>query len=423
MNTSANSVLLSIAAGLALSASAATTISVDAVNQRWPWNNLVDVDFTISGSESSMAYRIELSATYNNGANRVYANSYLTEPVVEGDGQKRVTWNLGDDCPELKSDDFTVSVTATPLTDNTIPVYMVIDLSSGPQSTKYPVRYTTKAPDLSDDKCRTTEMWLRRIKAGTEFTMGVTLSGVYTLPSSKEMKLTQDFYMAIFETTQQQWAMVQNEWPSFYSNETYRATRPVESITKKTVRGRFLYCKWPENSEVNYGTFVSQMRSRTGLTTFDLPTAAQWEYAALGGAASGSHGSYNLSGGLSQSTMINFARCAQNGGGTADGDIGISEINGDKTGTMTVGHYKPNDYGLYDMLGNVSEMVLDRYSSDWPANVPESDYKGPEAGYDNTIKGTPYSNGASYQTLRYHDKLGDTSSDRAVGARFCVTLD
>ena len=230
--------------------------------------------------------------------------------------------------------------------------------------------------------------------------------------------------MAIFETTQQQWAMVQNEWPSFYSNETYRATRPVESITKKTVRGRFLYCKWPENSEVNYGTFVSQMRSRTGLTTFDLPTAAQWEYAALGGAASGSHGSYNLSGGISKSTMINFARCLQNGGGaTADGDIGISEEDGVPTGTMTVGHYKPNDYGLYDMLGNVSEMVLDRDSDKWPDNVPESDYKGPEAGYDNTIKGTPYSNGASYQTLRYHDKLGDTSSDKAVGARFCVTLD
>ena len=118
----------------------------------------MDVDFTISGSESSMAYRIELSATYNNGANKVYAKSYLTEPVVEGDGDKRVTWDLGADCPELKADDFSVTVTATPLVGNDIPVYMVIDLSSGPSSAKYPVRYTTTPPDLSDDTCRTTEM-------------------------------------------------------------------------------------------------------------------------------------------------------------------------------------------------------------------------------------------------------------------------
>ncbi len=45
--------------------------------------------------------------------------------------------------------------------------YLVIDLSGGPEASSYPVRYTNEAPDLSSDTCRTTELWMRGIPAGT----------------------------------------------------------------------------------------------------------------------------------------------------------------------------------------------------------------------------------------------------------------
>ena len=46
-----------------------------------------------------------------------------------------------------------------------VPKYLVIDLQTGEK------RYTDDAPNLANDVCRTTELWLRYIPAGT-FTMG-----------------------------------------------------------------------------------------------------------------------------------------------------------------------------------------------------------------------------------------------------------
>lgn len=430
--------IVSFAMFCSLNAASAASVTGVSANQRWPWNNLVDVDFTISGSESSVAYRVELSATYNNGANKVYANSYLTEPVVEGDGSKRVTWDLGADMPGLKTDDFTVTVSITPIADNAVPVYMVIDLSAGPEATKYPIRYTTKAPDLSNDKCRTTEMWLRRIKTGNPFLMGGNDSGMNSyLSSAKEMTLTKDYYIAIFETTQQQWAQVMGEWPSLYSNTTYRATRPVDTITRASVRGSSWYYPWPnDNSQgtagsVGNSTFIGKIRKRTGITNFDLPTEAQWVYAALGGSTVSENnqkrGVYPSVGAINDTTVLQVARCGGttgNGGGIADGDVGISETQGDLTGTMTVGHYQPNAYGLYDMLGNVWEIVLDIWAKDWPEEVNATDYKGPTSGGNSTLKGLPHNWAAYYMSTRARTCLEDiTTPEGLVGVRCCVPLD
>ena len=425
MNTTEMKKLAGCAILCAAITASATTITGVMANQRWPWNGLMDVDFTLSGSSSSMAYRIELSATYNGGANRVYAKSFQTEPVVEGDGQKRVTWDLRADCPNLKVDDFTVTVAATPLVGGEVPVYMVIDLSSGPSSSKYPVRYTTTAPDLNSDVCRTTELWFRRIRAGASFPMGGNDVGMTFLNPTKTMTLTKDYYMAIFETTQQQWAQVMGTWPSFYSNETYRVTRPVESLTRTLVRGSLYYYPWPSSSEASATSFAGKMRVRTGLTTFDLPTEAQWEYAALAGSVSGDdtkRGNYSAALGneVSDTLVPQIARCLANGGGGASGDVAPSET--EASGTMTVGHYKPNNYGLYDMLGNVWEMVIDRWANNWPEEVETADYKGPGNGQKSVAKGLPDSWGAWYYSIRARTCVEDTAAS-AVGARFCVTLD
>ena len=413
--------LIAVCSVVAALASAATTIEVVSANQRWPWNGLMDVDFTISGSESSMAYRIELSATYNNGANKVYAKSYLTEPVVEGDGDKRVTWDLGADCPELKADDFSVTVTATPLVGNDIPVYMVIDLSSGPSLAKYPVRYTTTPPDLSDDTCRTTEMWLRRIKAGV-FKMGGAnggATGISTLSPAKDITLTKDFYMAVFETTQQQWHQVMGTWPSFRTNLNHRATRPVEQITRDDIRGPLWVSsgtayRWPEDGHVAApDSFVGRMQSRIGMSRFDLPTEAQWEYACW----AGKHDS---------PPDATLGRFSENGGNDNPDDRNADA----SSATAKVGSYLSNAWGLYDMFGNVWEIVLDRWKeSSWPDEVV-NDYGGPSnaqggATGDVVVKSQSCTWGAWYGARQYrrNNNFSGNYKSRNCGARFCVTLD
>ena len=100
---------------------------------------------------------------------------------------------------------------------------------------------------------------------------------------------------------------------------------------------------------------------------YRLPTEAEWEYAALG--LVGDHGNIETSrtypwDGLgvrsgkrrSQGKMMaNFKMSSGNNMGVAsdnniDGDI-----------TVPVRHYTPNDFGLYNMAGNVSEWVSDVY--------------------------------------------------------------
>ena len=345
-----------------ITASAALEVSDVTARQRWPWNNLVDVDFTLSGTELGAWYQIDVAARFPGiSGDEVGAKTLVSEPVVTGDGVHRVTWNLAADCPGLVTTNFSVRVTATPFGDTT-PIYMVIDLSAGPEAGVggYPVRYTTQAPDLSDDTCRTTEMWLRRCPAGT-FNMGYDdyASADDGAWKTHPVTLSYPFYIGVFECTQQQYHQVMGTWPSFYSNATYRATRPVESISyRDQVRGN---TGWTSNNKndtnVGSGTFVAKMRTRTGITWLDLPTEAQWEYAAR----AGTDHVYGWEG-VTASTVTSYARGANTPTGVEN--IGMNSTNGSVStvaGTAKVGSYTPNNWGLYDMLGNVQEMCGDAH--------------------------------------------------------------
>ena len=56
-------------------------------------------------------------------------------------------------------------------------------------------------------------------------------------------------------------------------------------------------------------------------------------------------------------------------------------------GPVRVGSYKPNGYGLFDMLGNVVERVQDHYDCDYYASPPVRNPKGPDKGKFRVIRG------------------------------------
>ena len=84
-----------------------------------------------------------------------------------------------------------------------------------------------------------------------------------------------------------------------------------------------------------------------------LPTEAEWEFAARGGLADKSYPWGNSI------------------------DASKANYNGNVGNTTAVGTYPANDYGLYDMAGNVWEWCLDAYQSDFYRNSP---HRNPIAG-------------------------------------------
>lgn len=62
-------------------------------------------------------------------------------------------------------------------------------------------------------------------------------------------------------------------------------------------------------------------------------------------------------------------------------------------GTMPVGSYPPNDYGLYDMTGNVWEWVSDWFDPHYYENSAESNPRGPDSGKDKVLRGGSWVDG------------------------------
>lgn len=349
--------MMIIAAFPAFAVSAAIAINDVSARQRWPWNGLVDVDFTISGAAVGEVFAIDIDATAASGATLLSAKTYAVEPVASA-GANRIVWDFGADYPNFRANDLRISVTATPISSNKA-IYMVIDLSGGPTAARYPVRYTTSAPvhvrGAANEPCQTTELWMRRIVVpDAAFTMNK-----YAVDSNKDTfwaKLTKDYYIGVFELTQKQYQLVMDSWPdSWFTNEQYRVSRPVEGLQYKTFTGTWRDTQ-AESSTISADSFLGKIRARTGLP-INLPSSTQLSFAHRGGSKLSSTSEfyrYYING--SPANLNDIARYT----GTAE--IAAGSIERDcnaNSGTAYVGSYLPNEYGIYDGLGNVNEFTCE----------------------------------------------------------------
>ena len=62
-------------------------------------------------------------------------------------------------------------------------------------------------------------------------------------------------------------------------------------------------------------------------------------------------------------------------------------------GTTPIGLFAPNGFGLYDMSGNVAEMVSDYYDERYYRVAPSADPKGPETGEVHVVRGGSWLSG------------------------------
>jgi len=389
--------------------------------QRWPWNNLVDIDFTVltNGAENVPEFGVAVTATYANGAKSLTPSTFASDFFAVA-GTNRVTWNLGADYPGFRAADLTITVSLSTNNAET-PAYLVVDLSGGSSVTSYPMRLTARPPDLSADTCRTSELWLRRVPAGS-FTMGSPANELGRTGTENQVpvKFTRGFYIGVFEVTQQQWYNVMGTRPSYYTNILYRDTRPVEQISYDALRGTSLQGGggWPTNSGVYALSFVGVLRSKTGLATLDLPTAAQWEYACRAGTATPLYSGASLTNTESDASVAALARYKYSG--AMPNSTYMDQNAGITNGTAKVGSYLPNAWGLYDMIGNPMEWCLDWYE---PAVTGGTDPAGPNVSStgDRARRGGSYDSGASYNRSAFRWRQQPGNAGPTYGTRIAVT--
>lgn len=98
---------------------------------------------------------------------------------------------------------------------------------------------------------------------------------------------------------------------------------------------------------------------------YRLPTEAEWEYAAT----SGGKEAKNADGSIAD--LDRFAVYSGNSGER----------------TSIVGQKRANQFGLFDMLGNVAEWCQDPYAADYYSKSPAQDPRGPESGEKRVLRG------------------------------------
>ena len=221
---------------------------------------------------------------------------------------------------------------------------------------------------------------MQRVEGGS-FMMGATLDqtdkDIYTNKPAHLVFLS-PYYIATTEVTVQLWRAVMPEREII--NPKGYPTVPIS------------YVSWIDCQE-----FVRRLDSITGLP-FRLPTEAEWEYAARGGAKSKA---YRFAGGNEADSVGWTYSCSGNW-------------------KHAVGGKLPNELGLYDMTGNVSEWCQDIYGPYSLSTQP--DPCGADTGRYRITRGSNYDEcvANSHLSVR-HWYLPETATEY-IGLRVALTL-
>lgn len=198
-----------------------------------------------------------------------------------------------------------------------------------------------------------------------------------------------DFYMSKYEVTFDMFDKYCKATGHERANDGGygREKNPVINVSWESA---LLYCNWLSmrfNYELVYDIVIDSSGMSIGAVNWDadgyrLPTEAEWEYVAKGG---------------SKSAGFLFA-------GSDDLDeVAWYSKNSENT-PHEVGTLKPNELGIYDILGNAYEWCWDYYDPAYYKKSPESDPRGPESGDDRVYRGGNFESKDGYvrDSKRFH---------------------
>ena len=347
-----------------------------------PRNRRVTINYTLEDAAAIVTVDVRTNGVSIGGGNLRYFAGDVNK-VVEP-GERTMTW-LPDKAWEGHKIDSGVTAVVTAWATNTPPDYMVVSLVT-PKDIRYYTCAESLPHDVTNDLYKTEELVMRKIPAGNvRWLMGspTTALGYPTTELGRGndeiphlVTLPFDYYMGVFPVTQRQYELVMmrkpsatatEKRPSQFRLESDYATRPVDNVSWEILRGAGDDYNWPAKSHaVKSDGFIGLLRNHSGLDGFDLPTAAQWEFACRAGTGSAVYNGEEITNNIASVNLDSIGRYAANGGRLDDGTFPNSVTAPTTTaehGSAKAGTFPANPWGLYDMLGNMMEWCLDWYNA------------------------------------------------------------
>jgi len=202
-----------------------------------------------------------------------------------------------------------------------------------------------------------------------------------------EVTISKAFYMQTTEVTQAQWKAVMG-------TEPWKGQRYV----KEGAHYPATYVSWDD--AVAYCNNLSEKEGKT----YRLPTEAQWEYACRAGTKT------TWSFGNDEKALGDYAWYWKNAYDTGERYAHQVRLK------------KPNQFGLYDMHGNVWEWCYDYYGKDYFKQSPEKDPTGPTSGSFRVLRGGSWFVNSRFSRSAVRDRLVADSRGN-LGFRLVRELD
>ncbi|WP_309380897.1 bifunctional serine/threonine-protein kinase/formylglycine-generating enzyme family protein [Cerasicoccus frondis] len=187
---------------------------------------------------------------------------------------------------------------------------------------------------------------------------------------------SQGFWFCQHEVTQREYELVMGENPSYFKG----GKLPVQNVSWNDAMA---FC---QKFNEKYADLIPEGY------TFSLPTQAQFEFASLGG----------INGFYGRRTHGDYGWSDENAGGQPH-DVGL---------------LLPNEFDIYDTVGNVAEWVLD-----WYAPLPggnEVDYSGPATGEEKVVRGASFLDAGHELRVSRRWSFPPDYEDSSVGFRVAL---
>jgi formylglycine-generating enzyme required for sulfatase activity len=231
------------------------------------------------------------------------------------------------------------------------------------------------------------------------FTMGSPVEEFRRLPNEDNLttvRLDYDFWIGAHEVTQSTFQLLMGGNPSGFEGESL----PVDSVSWLAANE---FCRRLTEFERQAGRLPEGY-------VYRLPTEAEWELTARAGTT----------------TPFSFGTEADPSKGNFHGIYSAGESTGRATaeryGTLPVGSFAPNAWGLHDVHGNVAEWVLDRYWDRHPGGAVSNPYNV-QRGRGHGLRGGSWRDSADRVRSAARDSAAPATSRNSIGFRIALGPD